>query len=114
MHKLKRSVCPIACTLDVIGDRWTMLVVRDLFLGRKYFKDFLSSPEAISTNILTDRLNRLTEVGIVAANADPATVGRSIYTLTEKGKMLLPLLESIKEWGLSHIKGTSVRIKSYA
>jgi DNA-binding HxlR family transcriptional regulator len=114
MNKINRSVCPIACTLDIIGDRWTMLVVRDLFLGRKYFKDFLSSPESISTNILTDRLNRLAEAGIVETNPDPATVGRCMYVLTDKGMTLMPLLESIKEWGLTNIKGTSVRLKSYA
>ena len=114
MNMLKRSVCPIACTLDIIGDRWTMLVVRDLFLGRKYFKDFLASPEGISSNILTDRLKNLTEAGIIHANPDAATVGRSIYALTNKGATLLPLLESIKEWGLSHIQGTSVRLNTQA
>jgi DNA-binding HxlR family transcriptional regulator len=114
MHKLKRSVCPIACTLDIVGDRWTMLVVRDLFLGRKYFKDFLSSPEAISTNILTDRLNRLAKAGIVETTPDPATVGRYMYMLTTKGRTLVPLLEFMKEWGLSNIKGTSARLTSHA
>lgn len=112
MNMLKRSVCPIACTLDIIGDRWTMLVVRDLFLGRKYFKDFLASPEGISSNILTDRLKRLTEAGIIHTNPDAATVGRSTYALTNKGATLLPLLESIKEWGLSHIQGTAVRLNT--
>jgi DNA-binding HxlR family transcriptional regulator len=114
MNTLKRSVCPIACTLDIIGDRWTMLIVRDLFLGRKYFKDFLSSPESISTNILTDRLKRLADGGIIETNPDPATVGRFMYSLTDKGKTLFPLLESIKEWGLSHIEGTSVRLQARA
>jgi DNA-binding HxlR family transcriptional regulator len=113
MNKLNRSICPIACTLDIIGDRWTVLVVRDLFLGRKYFKDFLSSPEAISTNILTDRLKRLTDAAIIETSPDPATAGRCIYMLTDKGRTLLPLLEFIKEWGLNHIKGTSIHLQAH-
>lgn len=111
MKKLKRSVCPVACTLDIIGDKWTLLVVRDIFLGRRYFKDFLSSPEGIATNILTERLKRLMDAGIVRAMPDEATAGRSMYLLTEKGLSLMPLLDSIKQWGLENIRGTSVRLK---
>ncbi len=111
MKKQKRSICPVACTLDVLGDKWTLLVVRDLMLGRRYFKEFLASPEHIATNILTDRLHRLLEAGIVQAQPDPATVGRFIYSLTEKGGSLGPVMEAIKDWGLRNIKGTSVRLK---
>lgn len=114
MKKSKRSVCPVACTLDLLGDRWTLLVVRDLFLGRAYFKDFLASPERIASNILADRLNRLVTAGLVEAGADPATAGRSVYRLTDKGRALHPLLDALKTWGLAHIKGTSVRLKATA
>ena len=61
----RRSVCPVACTLDLIGDKWTLLVIRDLMSGKSQFKDFLESPEGIATNILTSRLNRLLEHGLV-------------------------------------------------
>ena len=60
----RRSPCPVACTLDLVGDRWTMLVIRDLFLGRTRFRDFLASPEGIPTNILTERLERLCSAGL--------------------------------------------------
>ena len=113
MKKSKRSMCPVACTLDIVGDKWTLLVIRDLVLGRRYFKEFLASPEGIATNILTDRLNRLTKAGIVQAIADPATLGRNQYTLTEKGHDMTPIVQTIADWGLSHIKGTSQRLQAY-
>ena len=112
MKKHKRSACPVACALDILGDKWTLLVVRDLVLGRRYFKDFLSSPEGIARNILTERLKRLISAGIVDASPDAGTVGRNAYALTEKGEALLPVLQAMKEWGLKNIKGTSVRLSA--
>jgi DNA-binding HxlR family transcriptional regulator len=104
----RRSPCPVACTLDILGDRWTLLVVRDLFLGRSRFKDFVSSPEQIPTNILTDRLERLVEAGIVQqVPADDGTK-RLAYQLTKKGEALGPILRSIRDWGLKWEKGTKV------
>jgi DNA-binding HxlR family transcriptional regulator len=100
--------------LDIVGDKWTLLVVRDLILGRRYFKEFLASPECIATNILTDRLSRLTKAGIVQAIPDPATVGRNQYSLTEKGATITPIIEAMADWGLSHIKGTSQRLQIQA
>jgi|688.fasta_scaffold2410959_1 DNA-binding HxlR family transcriptional regulator len=114
MKKPKRSVCPVACALDIIGDKWTMLVVRDIFLGRRYFKDFLSSPEGIATNILTERLKRLLDAGVVRALPDEATVGRYRYTLTDKGMALAPVLEAVAQWGLDNIRGTSTRLKPHS
>jgi DNA-binding HxlR family transcriptional regulator len=111
MKTLKRSVCPVACTLDLLGDKWTLLVVRDLFTGRRYFKEFLASPEGIATNILTDRLGRLVAAGIVDTHPDAGTAGRFTYRLTAKGASLMPVLESIRDWGLRNIKGTTARIK---
>lgn len=110
MRKHKRSVCPVACALDILGDKWTLLVVRDLVLGRRYFKEFLASPEGIASNILTERLKRLVDAGIVNTHADAGTVGRNTYALSEKGVALLPILEAMRDWGLKNIKGTSVRI----
>ncbi len=102
----RRSPCPVACTLDIIGDRWSLLVIRDLFLGRTRFKDFSASPEGIPTNILSERLERLLEHDIV--NQIPAADGtkRLAYELTEKGRALGPLLKSMRDWGLQWEKGT--------
>jgi len=107
MNQPRRSACPVACTLDLIGDKWTLLIVRDLVLGRQYFKDFLASPERIATNVLTDRLTRLMDAGLVQAYPSEERVGRNAYKLTPKGKSLLPILKAVTDWGLQHIEGTS-------
>ena len=107
----RRSSCPIACTLDLIGDKWTLLVVRDLFGGKKKFNDFLRSPERIATNILTDRLTRLEERGLVERRTSDAHAGRCDYALTAKGQTLLPVLRALADWGLQHIEGTKAVIK---
>lgn len=95
----------MACALDLFGDRWTLLVIRDLFLGRSRFKDFISSPEGIPTNILSDRLERLLERGII--HQVPAIEGgkRMAYALTEKGESLRRVLMSIRDWGLKWEEG---------
>ena len=102
----RRSPCPVSCTLDILGDRWSLLVVRDLLLGRTRFKDFAASPEGIPTNILSDRLARLQLHGI--AEQIPAADGtkRLAYQLTEKGKALRPALKALRDWGLQWEKGT--------
>jgi len=101
----RRSPCPVACALDLFGDRWTLLVIRDLFLGRTRFKDFTASPEGIPTNILSDRLERLSEGGLISRV--PLEGGkRFAYELTEKGKALKPVLLAMKEWGLRWEEGT--------
>lgn len=102
----RRSPCPVACALDIFGDRWTLLVVRDLMLGRSRFKDFTASPESVPTNILSDRLHRLLEHGIVRQL--PAAEGSRhlAYQLTEKGEALRPVLKTMRNWGLEWEKGT--------
>jgi DNA-binding HxlR family transcriptional regulator len=102
----RRSPCPVACALDLLGDRWTLLVVRDLFLGRTRFKDFAASPEGIPTNILAERLDRLLRAGVV--HQVPATPGGKhlAYELTEKGRSLGPILRGLRDWGLAWEKGT--------
>lgn len=106
----RRSPCPVACALDLFGDRWTLLVIRDLMMGRNRFKEFTGSPEGIPTNILSDRLERLLQKGIVGQV--PATEGgkRMAYALTEKGESLRPVLLAIRDWGLEWEPGTRVKM----
>lgn len=106
----RRSPCPVACALDIMGDKWTLLVVRDLMLGASRFKDFTASPEGIPTNILSDRLERLAQYGVV--RKVPATEGgrRHAYQLTEKGEALRPVLREMRDWGLTWEPGTMVGI----
>ena len=107
----RRSVCPVACTLDLIGDKWTLLVIRDLVSGKSKFKEFLQAPEHIATNILTERLTRLEEHGLVERQTSDVHAGRGDYVLTAKGLTLAPVLKAVANWGLQHIEGTSARIK---
>ena len=103
---MRRSPCPVACTLDIVGDRWTLLIVRDLLLGRSRFRDFTASPEGIPTNILSDRLERLLDKAVV--EHIPATDGtkRLAYRLTKKGEALRPILAALRDWGLKWEPGT--------
>ena len=109
--KKRRSTCPISCALDIIGDKWTLLVIRDLILGRSHFKEFAASPEKIATNILSDRLTRLVEHEIIEQFPSTEHVGRDAYRLTAKGKSLRPLVNGIVKWGLENIDGTEARMK---
>ncbi len=97
---LLRSPCPLACALDLMGDRWTLLIIRDMMFGRSRFKDFSASPEGVPTNILSERLSRLQRHGL--AEQVPAADGsqRMGYRLTEKGCALRPVLEALRDWGL--------------
>ena len=104
----RRSLCPVACSLDIIGDRWTLLIVRDLFFGRTRFKDFTASPEGIPTNILTDRLKRLLAHGIIEQIPAEDGTKRLAYRLTKKGKELGPMLKAMRDWGLAWDKSTHV------
>jgi DNA-binding HxlR family transcriptional regulator len=107
----RRSPCPVACALDIIGDKWSLLVVRDLLLGRERFRDFLSSPEGIPTNILSDRLNRLVQRGIVDQFPLPESPGRQGYSLTPKGQALRSVVQSLMKWGLKWEPETMVGMK---
>jgi DNA-binding HxlR family transcriptional regulator len=105
-----RSPCPIACALDILGDKWTLLIVRDLSLGRSRFKEMVQSPEKPPTNILTDRLNRLLENGIVERTASSDGTKHLAYKLTDKGQALRPILEAVKDWGLNWLEGTEAKM----
>src|SRR4051812_8454647 len=102
----ERSVCPIACTLDLVGDRWTLLVLRDLFLGKERFDEFLKSPEGIATNILADRLRKLEETALIERIPSQSHSGRGTYRLTSRGRALGPVLKAMVTWGLENIPGT--------
>ena len=104
----RRSDCPVACTLDLLGDKWTLLVVRDLFTGKERFEQFLASPEGMASNILADRLARLQEGGIVEQRANPEHRGRATYHLTERGAGLRGVLDAVASWGLQQFSGTSL------
>jgi DNA-binding HxlR family transcriptional regulator len=102
----QRSPCPIATALDVVGDKWTLVIVRDMLIGKTRFGAFLDSPEGIPTNILTDRLRRLEEAGLVDRRPYQDRPPRHEYTLTPAGEGLLPVLQAICRWGNAHIPGT--------
>lgn len=96
----RRSACPISITLDILGDKWTLLIIRDLmFSGKKTYGEFLQSEEKIATNILADRLLILEKTGIVEKKAFPGNKVKNLYQLTPKGIDLLPTLFEIILWG---------------
>jgi DNA-binding HxlR family transcriptional regulator len=109
-NESRRSVCPVACTLDLVGDKWTLLIVRDLMSGKSHFKEFLASPEKIATNILAERLARLASNGLIERYPSSDIAGREAYRLTERGRSLRGLMAQIKAWGLDHIDGTEARV----
>jgi len=98
-----RSQCPIAAALDLLGDKWSLILVRDLIVRKRRYKDFQSSPEGIPTNILADRLRRLEGHGIVIRRAYQTNPPRHEYFLTQKGADLLPVLQHLARWGQKHI-----------
>ncbi len=98
----KRSECPISCTMDLVGDKWSLLIIRDmLYLGKTTYNEFLNSREGISTNILNDRLVKLTEVGLITYTG---TAKRKKYALTKMGHDLKPILESTALFGIKYSK----------
>jgi DNA-binding HxlR family transcriptional regulator len=104
MNKPIRSGCPINLTLEVLGDRWSLIVIRDLMFGnRRHFRDLLAhSKEGIASNILADRLRKLTEAGLLSTRPDPAHKQKLIYSLTEPAIQLVPLLAQMGAWGRRH------------
>jgi DNA-binding HxlR family transcriptional regulator len=100
----------VACTLDVVGDRWTLLLIRDLFGGKHRYGEFLTSPERIPTNILADRLKRLEHEGLVERVPYREHPPRVEYSLTAKGRALGPVVEALADWGLQHLPGTRRRL----
>ena len=104
-----RSPCQVACSLDLLGDKWTLLVVRDLLLGKTTYTEFQKSPEGIPTNILAERLKRLQAAGILEKSQYQERPVRYAYNLTAKGRDLQPVLLAMIDWGNKHIPGTVPR-----
>jgi DNA-binding HxlR family transcriptional regulator len=102
----KRSPCPVACLLDILGDKWTLLVVRDLLMGKQTYKEFQDSPEGIPSNILAERLKRLEAEAILSKQQYQANPVRYHYGLTDKGRDLGAVLRAMAHWGNQHVAGT--------
>jgi DNA-binding HxlR family transcriptional regulator len=105
MADTKRSGCPINLTLEVVGDKWSLLVIRDMMFGNhRHFRELLTkSDEGISSNILADRLKKLLEQGIITREDDPSHKQKGIYSLTEQGIELLPILTQMSGWGYKYL-----------
>lgn len=109
-----RSACAIANSLDIVGDKWTLLVVRDLLYGKRTYGELLKSPERIPTNILADRLKRLESSGVIIGTPYQQHPVRYAYTLTPKGKDLGGVLLAFVHWAKRHIPGTMTLWESAA
>ena len=101
-----RSACAIANSLEIVGDKWTLLVARDLLHGKRTYGELVNSPEHIPTNILADRLKRLEAAGIIVGTAYQQRPTRYAYTLTAKGRALGDVLVAFVRWGKQYIPGT--------
>jgi DNA-binding HxlR family transcriptional regulator len=100
-----RSGCPINLSLEVLGDKWSLLIIRDMMFGnRRYFRALLTgSEEGIASNILADRLRRLTDLGMITSAADPGHKQRMLLSLTEPAIQLVPVLAHLGAWGRRHL-----------
>jgi DNA-binding HxlR family transcriptional regulator len=100
-----RSKCPISSALDVLGDKWSLLIIRDLLIhGTRTYSEFLESPEHISTNILASRLSLLTCLELIERANPQAAARNNAYQLTESGVALRPVLEGLAKWAQSHLQ----------
>jgi DNA-binding HxlR family transcriptional regulator len=99
----RRSNCPIACALDFVGDKWTLVVLRDIIMARKcYFQELLAGNEAIASNILASRLKLLEAAGMITRRRDPAQAKRVIYEPTDKALDLLPVMIELIRWSMKY------------
>lgn len=113
MKQIKRkSDCPINFALEIFGDRWTFLIIRDLmFKGKHFYGEFLLSEEGIATNILSDRLSLLESNGIISKSNDPSHKQKIMYSLTQKGIDLVPVLVEVIMWSAKYDKNSAVDMK---
>lgn len=103
MKRRSQSSCPVCYALDVFGDKWTLLVIRDMVIGgKRRYRDFLSSKEGIATNILADRLKGLVEQGLAAKADDPQSGAQALYHPTAKAEALRPVLAAMAAWSAAH------------
>jgi DNA-binding HxlR family transcriptional regulator len=98
-----RSQCPVASALDILGDKWTLVVLRTIFAGRHKFSELLNVPEGISTNMLADRLQLLEDHSLIEKRAYQVNPKRYDYVLTRKGADLLPALQALADWAIAYI-----------
>jgi DNA-binding HxlR family transcriptional regulator len=105
MKESQRSGCPINLSLEVIGDKWSLLVIRDMMFGnRRHFRELLTnSDEGIASNILADRLQRLVDTGLVSRAPDPTHKQKVVYSLTEPAIQLVPVMAALGSWGRRHL-----------
>ena len=104
--------CPIAQTLDIFGDRWTIIIVRDLFFGRSRFADLLEHSPGLPPKVLSDRLKRLTEMGFVDRTIYSQHPLRAEYRLTDKGLSFFPVMQAMMEWGLQQFYADQPEIQA--
>jgi DNA-binding HxlR family transcriptional regulator len=99
----RRSLCPLNASVEILGDRWSLLIIRDMMLREaRTYKEFLECDEGIATNILADRLRKLVAYGIISAEPDPSDGRKVVYLLTTKGIDLAPVLTEMVLWAASH------------
>jgi DNA-binding HxlR family transcriptional regulator len=99
----RRSDCPISCSLDIFGDKWSLLIIRDIMLrGKVSYSEFLESEEKIATNILVNRLGTLESEKILVKDVSPENKSKFVYSLTQKGADLLPIVIEIMDWGAKY------------
>ena len=109
-NKLRDTGCPIAFALDTFGDRWSLIIIRDmLMMGRQTYGEFLEGDEKIATNILADRLQELEALGIITKQRDPENGRRVLYRLTKRGADLAPIMLEIVQWSSKYDKNTKVK-----
>lgn len=109
-----RSICPVSSVLDIIGDKWTLLVIRDmLFLEKRTYSELADSMEKIPANILADRLKKLEAADIVTKKPYQEKPVRYAYTLTKRGESLRPVLQEMATWGNEFIEGTATPPKEF-
>ncbi len=101
MKQRPQSTCPICYALDVFGDKWTLLIVRDMLIGgKRHYRDFINSAEGIATNVLADRLKAMTDKGLITKANDPESGAQAIYAPTAKAEALRPVLQAMGAWAL--------------
>ncbi|QYJ04265.1 helix-turn-helix transcriptional regulator [Nocardioides panacisoli] len=105
MAATQRSGCPINLTVELLGDRWTLLILRDIvFADRRHFRELLrESQEGLTSSVLADRVERLVDAGVLVREDDPSHRQKSTYTLTDRGVDLVPVLATIGLWGATHL-----------
>lgn len=113
MREERRSQCPFNLTLEMLGDRWSLIVIRDVMFGNhRHYGDLLKfSEEGIASNILADRLGRLMRAGLLTRTGDPTHKQKAIYSLTESAIDLVPLIAQMIAWGRKHLSGTVLNPK---